>query len=188
MVWSEIEKIVGECIPECIKEILTSCAYTSLSSLKGICAENIVQIEKYVNTKRDVIANLKCSHSETYKKQCEFQFLPGHRNFILTIAKTIDKELDQLSEDELLFKLIEKNPHFSVVMKELMKTALRNGQRMKNNAEYSEIIRHFATYLFIMCGRASYTVLCKNLPLPSIPAIRKFMLKEMLRCSSVYFE
>lgn len=173
MFWPNVEKIVGESIPKCIQEILTACGYSNLLSLKTLSVESIAQIDKHVNVNcRDLIQNLSCSHAEYYKTQHTFQLLPGHRQLIIAMGKAIDQHFENHdeSEYELLTKAIEKNSCFSVVMKELMKTALRN--ELKNKAQYSDIVRYFATYIFILCGRSCYTVLCKNLPLPSITSIR----------------
>lgn len=181
MEWKIVENMIGECIPNCIKIILTECAYTSLLSLKSISAKSVVEIEEHVNLYcRDLIQNLTCSHNECpcegYKHRDKFQLLPGHRDLIVAIAKTINEQ--QLSEHENEYerfaKAIDNHSSFSVILKELLKTALRNGKRSKNNFEYSEIIQYFASYVFILCGRACYTVLSKNLPLPSISSIRTF--------------
>lgn len=188
MFWSNVEKILGECIPKCIKEILTSCAYTSLVGLKSISKESVLEIEDHINDyRRDLIQNLSCSHAEFYKSQNKFQMLPGHRDFILSMAKTIVQQESRQCEQSILYEALEKNPNFSVILKELVKTALQNGQRETNNAQYSDIISCFATYLFIMCGKASYTVLCKNLPLPSITKIRKHRRHDRAQNSSIYF-
>lgn len=181
MFWSTVEKIIGERIPKCVQEILTSCAYTSLLSLKSISEDNesCSTIEEYINEYcGELIHNLNCSHAEIYKNQTQFKLLPGHRGLILLmskiIAKSIDEQHDNQCEEVLLCQLIEKSPHLSVLLKELVKTAVTNGQRPKNNAQYSDIIRYFSTYLFITCGRASYTILYENLPIPSITTIRKY--------------
>lgn len=92
MIWENIEKIAGERIPSCIQKILSSCAYNSLLTLKNITQETILSIEKFVDTnRRDLIDNLSCSHAEFYRKQCKFQILPGHRDFILSLSKTIQQ-------------------------------------------------------------------------------------------------
>lgn len=173
MFWPKLEKILGESIPKCIQETLTACGYSNLLSLKNISAESIAQINDHVNVYcRDLIQNFSCSHAEFYKKQHTFQLLPGHRQLIIAMGKAIDQHhKNDESEYETLTKAIEKNSCFSVVMKELMKTALRNKQHVKEKAQYSDIVRYFATYIFILCGRSCYTVLCKNLPLPSITSI-----------------
>lgn len=56
-------------------------------------------------------------------------------------------------------------------MRELIQTALQKENSGKNITRYSDIIRYFATYIFILCGRSCYEVLNKNLPLPSIPTV-----------------
>lgn len=193
MAWTIVENIIGECMPKCVQKLLTACGYSTLLSLKSISAESIVQINEHVNVHcRDLIQNLTCTYPECscecYKNQFKFQLLPGHREFILAIAKAIDQpdkcehENHDENEYELLMKAVEKNSTFSVIMKELMKTALQNGQYTENHAQYSDSIRYFATYIFIVGGRACYTALCKNLPLPSISSIREYQF-----CPSVCF-
>lgn len=191
MVWTIVENIIGESMPKCVQKILSACGNSTLLSLKGISAESIVQINEHVNLHcRDVIQNLTCSHPECscecYKNQVTFQLLQGHRELILAIAKTIDHQYEHGNQDEneyeLLMKAVENNSTLSVIMKELLKTALRNGQYPKNHADYSDIIRYFASYIFILCGRSCYTVLCKNLPLPSFSSICRYRF-----CLSVCF-
>lgn len=185
MLWANVENIISDSIPKCIQQILSASGYTTLLSLKNISPECIAQIEKHLNVHcRELIRSFTCSHAEFYKNQDTFELLPGHRTFILVMARAIDQhykiehenhmEKHGANEYELLTRAVENNSAFSVIMKELVKTALRNGQHTKNNAQCSDIIRYFATYIFILCGRSCYTVLCKNLPLPSITSIRKY--------------
>ena len=69
--------------------------------------------------------------------------------------------------------MIEKEAGFSVILKELILTAIHNGNLSKNNAEYSDIIRYFSTYIYLIGGRSCYEVLSQNLPLPSRSTICK---------------
>lgn len=69
---------------------------------------------------------------------------------------------------------VENHPSLPVILKEMIKTALRNAEYVKNHAQYSDIIRYFATYIYIIGGRSCYEVLYENLPLPSVSTVCKY--------------
>lgn len=96
MVSSEVEDIIGECIPICIKNILLSCGYDTVLSLENISIVNLKEIESHMNTHcRDVIQKFDCCHGEFYKAQTNFKLLPGHRSLILAVSKHIQKHFNE---------------------------------------------------------------------------------------------
>lgn len=175
MIWSKIESVIGENIPMCVKKVLLSCGYDTVASLENISREDVSRIGKHVNEYScDVIQSLDCCHHEFYKEQKMFKFLPGHVDLLLILPKYIQHEClskthgysNSESHTSLnLAKAVEKHTGFSVIMRELIYTVLQNENIDKNHTHHSEIIRFFATYIFIICGRSSYEVLYKNLPL-----------------------
>lgn len=171
MFWLKVEKIVGETIPKCVKKILVSCGYDTIISLKNISSESVIQMENHINMyARDVIQQLDCCNHDFYKNQQIFKLLPGHRDCILSLPKLMSQELNS---DGILIQAVEKHTSLSVMLRELVKTGIQNGKQAKNRAQYSDIIRYFATYIFILCGRSCYEVLYENLPLPSVKTLCK---------------
>lgn len=59
-------------------------------------------------------------------------------------------------------------------LQQMIRTAIKNYDRDNNHNIYSTEIQHWATYLYMMCGKATYEVLCKNLPLPQVNTVRKY--------------
>lgn len=196
MIWPKIEVIVGKEIPNCNKKIMTSCGYDTIVSLKNISLESILRIEEHINERLkngfiDITQGLDCCHQDFYKKQVKFKFLPGHQEFLLALPNYIhhvnifNGSMDESSahsnthdsarygvekkiESSNLIQFIHQHSGFTVIMKELIGTVLRNEFTDKKRTQYSDIIRFFATYIFIMCGRSCYDVLYRNLPIPSI--------------------
>lgn len=86
-----LKKFNGHEIPLCVKVILEHAAYNNCGALLELNEEKVLEIENYINeTDRSVIESLSCCHSDTYKRQNRFTFLPGHKCLILTIPKDIN--------------------------------------------------------------------------------------------------
>lgn len=170
MNWEKIEEIIGEPLPNCIKQILSDCAYDTFASLKSISIESCVEIEKHINTNsRKTIQLLDCCHSDYYKKQQEFKLIPGHKDLIVSLSK-----ISSVSEENCDVKpCITNSSKFSCVLKELIETQIGNSGR--DCLRYGDIIRWFATYIFLLCGRSCYEMLNHNLPLPSTKTIREYI-------------
>lgn len=184
MLWSEIENIVGETIPPCIEKILICSGYDTLLSLKHISFDTLTQIENHVNRHLpEIVQKFDCCHESFYKQQTEFKFLPGHCDLILALSRALSnyeiqnepKPSNQTFNMTFnLVQAVENHPNLSVILKELIKTALRNAKYEKNNAQYNDIIRYFATHIYIIGGRSCYEVLYKNLPLPSVSTVCEY--------------
>lgn len=111
------------------------------------------------------IKMFNCCHSTYYKNQEVFKFLPGHASTVGALPKYVEKyRIAQQPEFEL-------NGRYSPILEELIKTADLNLFKDKHHATYSDTLRWFATYIFLLCGRSCYEVLCANLPLPSTKTI-----------------
>lgn len=112
------------------------------------------------------IKSLTCCHSEFYKNLANFHFLPGHVTIIATIPKYIEEyRIAHQSSD------FEVNGRYSFLLEELIRTAESNLFKDPNHATYSDTIRYFATYIFLLCGRSCYEILRENLPFPSVKTI-----------------
>lgn len=179
--WSKVNKIVEECsgerIPKCIEQILSCCGYSHPLSFENFSNESLSQIENHMRkSSQSTIKRFDCTlHgclTAHYNDQKVFKFLPGHRIFINSMVKCIG----QKSSLENLCETIEKHSGLSVIMKEVIQGAIKNEQAPKNHAQYSDIVKNFAIYVFLLCGRSCYEVLYKNLPFPSPSTICKYIL------------
>lgn len=181
MIWSKVEKLLGENIPECLKKMLSFSGYDTILSLKNI---SVQKVEKHVNEHgHDLIQMLNCCHHDFYKNQTIFKFLPGHCDFMFELSKCVqhyhdhyidssteahpEKHPDNTNEPLIFAELVKQKSNFSIIFKELIQTAIQNETCDKNNARYSDMVRFFATYVYIIGGRSCYEVLCQNIPLPS---------------------
>lgn len=174
--WSKIDQIfraTGDAMPKCIKVFLVNCGYDTIISIKNISVNSINEIENEINTNaKHIIQQLDCCYSEFYKKQSTFKLLQGHRDLILSLPKLIEEYRDP---DEILIQNVSQHPGISVILREMIQIAIKNYKLPEKRAVYSDIIRYFSTYIFILCGRSTYKVLRDNLPLPSISTVCKFL-------------
>lgn len=118
--WEKLEKFNNEKYPDCVKSLLQQAAYNTLGSLKRIDEAKIGEIEAYLSENQSSwISDLSCCHSEDYKKQTTFHFLPGHKSILRGIADQIKQmnelkktateakgKKKELTDDELKEKLI----------------------------------------------------------------------------------
>lgn len=89
--WSKLEKINRGKFPNCVKKLLTECAYNELYSLRRIDAEKLRNIESFLNGKKEIISQLDCCYKDHYKNLDVFEFLPGHKDLILSIPSLIEE-------------------------------------------------------------------------------------------------
>lgn len=99
-----------------------------------------------------------------------FKLLPGHR----IIIQNIPELLDQTKSVEK--SLANTSNSFSFVMKWLIETAERNAGREPKGRRFHETVQLFATYLYLMCGKACYETLSANIPLPQATSIGELIL------------
>lgn len=147
--------------------ILTECGYNCSASVGELNLNNIIEAEKYFDENlKDKLQNLDCCYADSYKNQKTFRFLPAHRNLILKFPQNSTISHVQHFTDTSV-------NDFSTLLKMLIETAERNANKVPTLYRYSETIRYFAMYIFIMVGRMSYEILSKNLPLPQTSTTRK---------------
>lgn len=159
--WMSLENFLGCPLSEELKNILNNSGFDNELALSDITSETISDIEKYESRNYD---------SATPK----FSFLPGHRAVLMNIPKKITgfsawKEKNRTSTTDIL-----ESPKVSFIMKEMVKTALSNSDVDIKRRRYSESIKNFGIYLYIMCGKAAYEVISQNLPLPQPSTISEF--------------
>lgn len=170
--WKIFEDFIGEKIPTCIKIVLNLCGYNTFLSLKEIKQKSIITIEEFINEHfASQILQLKCCYADHYKSQIsqgKLKFLPGHEMLLLALPNYIDDfRLAHMN------KVIDLDGRYSHILNEMIKTAEENKYKEVNQMSYSDTIRFFAVYVFLLCGRACYKMLQSNLPIPSIPTICK---------------
>lgn len=169
-IWKRIETNYGEELPPCIIKILEEVGYSTSMSISSIQPADIECIEEFVNGDlRHILNELTCCNSETYKNQNEFRLLPGHRNMILNLKNY----LQETQVDKPSFQLKSHSSVFSFLLSEIIRTAETNASKVPTQYRYSEIIRWFAVYIYMTCGKLCYETLCRNLPLPQPSSICK---------------
>lgn len=172
MNWNRFESFIGEEIPRCVKTALEMSGYDTVLSLCEIKQKSISDLEKHINAHgNEQIQKFECNHSDYYKQIQEFRFLPGHEAIILALPKYA-LEFKKVFKSKVID--IEKGAGFPFILNEMIRTAEVNQSKDKNHATYSETIRYFATYIYLLCGRSCYEMMKANLPIPSTKSIRKF--------------
>lgn len=171
--WKLFENYISEEIPPCIKVVLGLCGFNTLISLSDITYSDITKIEECISENfSESITQLKCCYSEYYKSHIithqNFKLLPGHAALLVILPQYI-KEYRQAYQK----KVSDLNGRYSLFLNELIQTAEENRFKSSNQASYSDTVRYFAMYIFLLCGRACYDMLQSNLPIPSTPTIRK---------------
>lgn len=170
--WQGLEIFLGETLPICVKSVLSLCGYDTIFSLQYIDQDSVNTMEKHINeNEMQKIKQFSCCHSEYYAKKEIFKLLPGHVVILLSLPNHVKKYLESIeSDNQHPRKHIE---NYSFILREMIETAEINMYRDKHHANYSDTIRFFATYVFLLCGRSCYEMLRLNLPFPSVKTIRK---------------
>lgn len=88
--WIEFETYAKTSVPNDVKIILFESGFNSLLSISVLKEQNLVQIENYLNSKRNIIELLK-----DYDKSEVFRLLPGHCSLIIGLASRVQSYLDQ---------------------------------------------------------------------------------------------
>lgn len=154
-------------IPKILIQILNLVGYDNPIAIKGLNTETVLEIEKYVNENlNDVLVN------SIYSNMKEFSFLPGHKAILLSLPSYVD-EFDRTTQKSSTDCFVDTLP-LSYIMKKMIKTGMKNYDRDKKHNQFLVEIKHWATYLYMMCGKACYEILCHNLPLPQANTIRKY--------------
>lgn len=190
--WTNLENFIEDEVPISLKFILWQCGYDSMYSVKQISSEKVIQMEKFIDQNRKHIMNIidsddikKDSAIAEYKRQKSFEFLPAHRDILLNLPNNIKNmqinaksqaSVNNVAEFEVCItdNTVEFSNEYSVVLSELLKSANQNKNKSKHAYQYNDIVKYFATYIFLLCGRTCYETLNKNLPIPSTKTICKY--------------
>lgn len=189
MDWKQLECFVGHSVPNNVKVLLQKSGYDSLLSVKQIDEQKICAInnfmKNFIKTNRETLQAIDKKDETTfiYETQNEFEILPGHRTVLLALPGYIQKMFDSSERlkgpnrnTEPETSLNVPNPDsngYSVILSKLIESAHTNKNKSKNANRYDDILKDFATYIFLLCGRTCYETLNKNLPIPSIKTICK---------------
>lgn len=164
----EIQRSFGEEIPPDIAHILEESGFDTKTSLLNIDASTIMEIEEFVNKNRQILAKTSFDGSQT------FRFKPGHKKFILNLSIHFSTQFESTNIVRNGQQDDDYND-FSYILKSLIDVAKLNSRRDPKGFRYNESIQYFATYIYLLCGRACYEALSANLPIPQANTIRKFI-------------
>lgn len=159
-VFEKLESFTGDRIPEIVIKVLKAAGYVTESILKLINEEEINKIEEYVRKNRIILKGT------SYENENNFEFLPGHRVFLSNLPndigrmKEVNKNLPQIE------KSTANCSHFPFMLKALIETAESNSNGHPSGNRFNKNVQDFATYIYMMCGRACYDTLSANLPIP----------------------
>lgn len=177
--WKNLENCMGFEVPISLKYILLKCGYDSIISIRQICEERIEELQNFIEkNKNEILFNEKYNMLDdinTYQTQRKFEFLPGHKNILLDLPKHIQMMQSKNALESALFQNVacDNEDEYSLILRELIKSAKRNQNKSKHAFNYNDTIKYFSTYIFLLCGRTCYETLCKNLPIPSTKTVCK---------------
>lgn len=106
-----------------------------------------------------------------YKEEERFEFLPGHQSTLLSLRNKIECMQSQSVDQALNFVTDVDNDHveefiekskYTIILREFMKTADKNWNKPNTAQRYDDIVRYFAAYVFLLCGRTCYETLNEN--------------------------
>lgn len=154
-----------------MKEILCKFGFESSISIESLDDTQLAEIENGVNHQLIQDLGSKCDHIKTYESQAKFHFLLGHKILLQKWIKTVIK----FHSDFMSSQTFKKNhAAFSPTLRSMIDAALVNYGRTSNARKFSKNLMDFAIYLYISAGKASYEILCANLPLPKGNTISKY--------------
>lgn len=148
--WNTLEKKYKEKykadFPQCIKDFLIYCGFESRANLQSITETDFSDIEQCINSNKEVVQNLKCCHSVTYKSMTDFIILPGHKRTILTIPAMITDIIEaektnpkKASREQISFEEFAKNQLVKLLKKTLINAANTHNRTNVDDSMISEI-------------------------------------------------
>lgn len=166
-------------MPEILVNILKESGYETSLAIEQLNAENITDLEKFVNDNLCHLLRNSLYENKPRNKLNVFRFLPGHRTILLHLPSQIT-EFNHARSSSLMEKKWNLS-EFSFILKSLIETAQSNTNKNPTVYRYSETIRHFSTYIYLMCGKACYETLSGNLPIPQACTICEYSYNTNLR-------
>lgn len=182
--WAEIEDVICESLPSCVKIMLSESGYDSLLGINLLNESSMFEVEDFVNANRDITLKLECCFADSYKNLKKFRFLPAHRLLILRLPHYVNEIFGpniaasakiNRQQHEIIDEGHRKDANgYSFLLKKLIESTEKNAVAAKNRYRYDETIHLFSTYIFLCSGRSCYEVLSSNLPIPSKHTVCKF--------------
>lgn len=164
-----MSEFLKEIIPPDIISILDKSGYDTKTALLALDDEAINQLEQYIFENKAVL------QKTSFQTDGIFKFKPGHRKFLLEIPKQIKNMIGHLDRRADQTDDVSHSSDFSYILNLLINAAKLNSKKQPKGSRYHENIRYFATYIYIMCGKACYETLSANLPLPKAQTIRMYI-------------
>lgn len=161
---------------ECLKRILLDCGFDNEFSISIINNDAINLIEAHLNENREIVQNLGGCHKQFYEKQTRIALLPAHTLTLSKLPEFIKSKSNELKNN---------HPAFSSVLSAMVNTASKNYQKHPNAHRYPKLLHDFAMYTYLTSGKASYKMICRNLPLPRESTISKLL--KNLGCNAFSF-
>lgn len=136
----------------------------------GLNAESIDDLEKFICENNSILDQI------SYEEQDIFKLKPGHKCFMLELPNQIREMTEKEDHHSTESFSFDRPSTFSHLLRMLINNAKHNSNKDPKGYRYDECIRYFATYIYIMCGKACYETLSANLPIPKPQTIRTYFL------------
>lgn len=160
-----LENQIDKVIPKEVVYILTASGFDSKFSIKNLTHESIKEIEGFFNTNYSELSNGLVG--TRYENTRPFRILPGHQALIKSLPQYIE-HIQEINQPPAATN------DFSYVLKLILESAENNIGREPKGRRYNESLSSYATFIYLMCGRACYEALSANLPIPQANTICEF--------------
>lgn len=160
---NDLEKLLNDKLHPDIVKILKRSGFDTIFSISSINESAIAEIEQYASEDKTVLKNTSYEHTDN------FMFKPGHKLSILNLSNHIKSLSEKKSDEKEQYDSFD----FSFILRTLIDTAQNNSMRHPKGYRYNEVVRYFATYVYLLCGKACYETLSSNLPIPQASTICK---------------
>lgn len=174
--------------PSILINILKKSGYDSRIALGCLNEEKVIQVEKFIIKNKESFQE-DLAGDPYYSKLQNFQFLPGHKSILINCENLVKKyeECEKNSSEKCKCSKINWSL-LPIILRELIKNAISNAEKDKYHHRYPDLIKYFATYIYMLCGKMCYEVLSSNLSLPTSVTIGKLYsfsrtLQEEIVCS-----
>lgn len=154
----KFQKFLGDRVPNVLIEILRITGFDSDVAVKLLNPERIEELESYLSSLNQ---HFDGSNYSPFKR-----LLPGHRSTLLALPSLVIEYELQTKKIQESKSSPQNDPEFTFIMKELIKTAKDNVNKDYRHRRFSQQLKDFGMYLYMMCGKLSYEILCNNIPLP----------------------
>lgn len=172
--WCNFQTFLNKNIPSCLIKLLVDSGYDNAFSVENLDLEHLIDMEKYIqDNMMDTIHGFNCCYSTNYQQQKLFRFLPAHRSLILGLKEKVKDFIS--SEMQPSIESASEIAKYSKIFGELIATAQKNIRVPPHGHRYSDVIKYFSIYVYMVSGRACYDMLSNNLPLPKSSTISKYI-------------